>query len=251
MKTYKCQYCNYKIAVDKTKKGIHSPKYIMGKHYDEKHKSLLPPDMDGYRWFYFTLTKKDHGSCVICHNPTDFNRITMKYSRFCNNPQCKQKYKEERDRRMIAKYGKLTLLNDPEQQKKMQAGRRIAGTYVWSDGKTKLPYLSSYEEDFFRYLDKELNWPASDIMAPSPHTYTYKYKDKDHFYMPDAFIPSLNLEIEIKSSVRHDRQNQESKEKEEIKDKLMRSCSNLFNYIIIYDKKYDEFAKLIQKESDK
>jgi hypothetical protein len=251
MKTYKCQYCNYKIDVNKNKKGVHSPKYIMGKHYEEKHKSLLPPHMSGYRWFYFLLTKKEKGSCVICHNETEFNEISMKYSRFCNNPQCKQKYKEERDNRMIAKYGKISLLNDPEHQKKMQQGRRIAGVYLWSDGKTKIPYLSSYEEDFFRHLDRNLNWPAGDILAPSPHNYTYKYKDKDHFYIPDAFIPSLNLEIEIKSSIRQEKQNPESRDKEIIKDQLMKSCSNLFNYIKIDDKNYEEFNKIIQQEGDK
>ena len=248
MKTYKCIYCKHKIIIDKSKKGVHSSKYMMGKHYEEKHKSLLPTDMDGYRWFYYLLTKKEKGSCVICHNETDFNRITMKYSRFCNNPQCKQRYKEERDKRMMDKYGKITLLNDPDHQRKMQQGRRIAGVYTWSDGKTKLPYLSSYEEDFFRHLDKDLNWPASDIIAPSPHNYTYKYDGKDHIYIPDAFIPSLSLEIEIKSSVRQEKQNPESRDKEIIKDQMMKSLSNIINYIKIDDKKYDEFNKLIQKE---
>ena len=206
MKIYRCEYCNYSVLHNKTKKGVHSPKYMMGKHYEDKHKKMLPPDWTGYRWFYYKLTGKERGSCVICHNDTEFNEISMKYSRFCNNPMCKQKYKEERDRRMIAKYGKLYLLDDPEQQKKMQQGRSIAGTY------------------------------------------TYRYKDKNHFYMPDVFIPSMNLEIEIKSSVRMEKQNEESREKEIIKDKLMKSCSNLINYIIIYDKNYDEFNKIIQKE---
>ncbi len=248
MKIYRCQYCKYSIVADKNKKGVITAKHKMGEHYEKQHKELLPADMNGYRWFYYLLTKKDKGSCVICHNETDFNEITMKYSRFCNNPQCKQKYKEERDKRMIAKYGKVHLLNDPEQQKKMQQGRKIAGIYNWSDSKTKLPYLSSYEKDFFEHLDKDLHWPASDIMAPSPHTYTYEYQGKEHYYMPDAFIGSLNLEIEIKSKDRMERQNQESREKEIKKDELMRSCSNLFDYIIIFDKDYTEFNKLIQQE---
>lgn len=248
MKIYRCQHCNYTVPVEKNKKGVITAKHKMGEHYEKKHKDLLPEGMSGYRWFYYLLTKKDKGSCVICHNETDFNEITMKYARFCNNPQCKQKYKEERDKRMMSKYGKLHLLDDADMQKKMQAGRRIAGVYLWSDGKTKLPYLSSYELDFFKHLDQDLNWPAGDIMAPSPHTYTYQYNGEDHFYMPDAFIPSLTLEIEIKSKVRMERQNQVSREKEIIKDELMRSCSNLFNYIIIFDKDYTEFNKIVQKE---
>lgn len=248
MKIYRCQFCNYNVTPENNKKSIISAKHKMGEHYENKHKELLPEDMDGFRWFYYTLTKKNHGECVICHNNTEFNKITMKYSRFCNNPQCKQKYKEERDKRMIAKYGKVCLLNDPEHQKKMLENRRISGIYNWSDGKTKLQYVSSYEMDFFRHLDQDLHWPSSDIISPSPHTYTYEYDGKQHFYIPDAFIPSLNCEIEIKSKDRMDRQNPISKAKEIEKDKLMKSCSNLFNYIIIFDKDYTEFNKLIQKD---
>ena len=74
MKMYRCQHCDFKIAVNKHK-GIKSSKYIMGTHYEEKHKELLPEDMTGYRYFYFLLTKKERGACVICKNPTDFNDI--------------------------------------------------------------------------------------------------------------------------------------------------------------------------------
>lgn len=246
MKLYRCQHCNYTVQVNK-EKGKKSAKWKMGNHYETKHKNLIPPDMTGYRWFYFLLTKKSRGSCVICHNETDFNENTMKYARFCNNPQCKQKYKEERDSRMIKKYGKIYLLDDPDMQKKMQAGRRIAGTYTWSDGKTKFTYLSSYELDFLKYLDNELKWPASDLLAPSPHTYSYDYKDKSHFYMPDFFIPSLNLEVEIKDDGSAKNINQESREKDKIKDDLMKSLSNLFNYIKIVNKDYTEFNEIIKE----
>ena len=250
MKIYKCQFCKYTITSDKNKKSVITSKHKMGEHYNTKHRDLLPEDMDGYRFFYFLLTKKDHGSCVICKNETEFNETTMKYSRFCNNPQCKQRYKEERDKRMMSKYGKLYLLDDEEQQKKMQQGRKIAGIYTWSDGKTKFPYLGSYELDFLKHLDKNLNWPASDLMMPSPHTYKYEYNGKEHFYIPDAFIPSISTEIEIKSSERSEKQNAESREKDKKKDELMKSLSNLFNYIIIYDKKYDDFNKIIQKDAE-
>jgi hypothetical protein len=247
MRLYRCQHCNYSIAVNK-EKGKKSAKWKMGNHYETKHKNLIPSDMTGYQWFYFLLTKKDKGSCVICHSETDFNENTMKYSRFCNNPVCKQKYKEERDKRMIKKYGKIYLLDDPEMQKKMQAGRRIAGIYQWSDGKTKFSYLSSYELDFLKYLDLELHWPASDLLSPSPHTYSYEYKGKSHFYMPDFFIPSINCEIEIKDDGSAKNINQESREKDKIKEDLMHSLSNLFNYIKIVNKDYTEFNELIKGE---
>ena len=181
-----------------SKKEKIGAKQKMGKHYDTQHKTLLPPDMDGYQWFYYLLTKKQRGSCVICHNETDFNRNSMKYSRFCNNPQCKQKYKEERDKRMMDKYGKITLLDDPEMQKKMQAGRKISGIYTWSDRSVQFSYVGTYELDFLKYLDLVKKWPSSDLFSPSPHTYVYEYENESHYYMPDFFIPSLSLEIEIK-----------------------------------------------------
>lgn len=249
MKIYRCQFCNYNIASDKTIKGVNSPKHKMGLHYETKHKYLIPGNMTGFQFFYFLLTKKDHGSCIICKNNTEFNEITMKYSRFCTNPKCKQIYKADRDKKMIAKYGKLYLTDDPEMQKKMLANRKIGGIYTWSDNKTQLGYVSSYELDFLKLLDLQLKWPASDILSPSPHTYTYKYQNKDHFYIPDFYIPSLNLEIEIKSSIRMERQNPESKEKEILKDELMKSLKTLVNYIKIDDKQYNEFISLIKKDN--
>lgn len=248
MKIYRCQHCNFNVAVNKNAKGRQSAKWKMGHHYETVHKNLIPSDMTGYRWFYYLLTKKDHGSCIHCHKDTQFNETSMKYSRFCENPACKQWYKDQIDKRMIAKYGKVHLLDDPEMQKKMQAGRRIAGIYNWSDNKTKIPYLSSYELDFFRYLDNELHWPPSDLIAPSPHTYEYEYQGKTHFYMPDAFIPSLNLEVEIKDDGSAKNISQESREKDKIKDELMKSCSNLFNYIKIVNKNYAGFEEIIKEE---
>lgn len=246
MRMYKCQFCKYKIPADTSIKGTKSPKYKMGTHYDIKHKEMLPPGLDGYRYFYYLLTKKEKGSCIICHKETDFIKENMKYSRFCNNPKCKEIYKKQVDQRMIDKYGKVHLLDDPEQQKKMQQGRRIAGVYKWSDGKSEFGYLSSYEEDFLKYMDIELKWSPSDIFAPSPHTYTYKYKDKDHFYMPDFFIPSLNLEVEIKDDGSALNINQESREKDVIKDKMMKGLINQINYIKIINKDYTKFNELIK-----
>lgn len=249
MLIYKCQHCDFTITPKMNdKKDKISAKHKMGEHYELKHKDLLPKDMTGYQWFYYLLTKKDHGSCIICHRLTDFNEATMKYSRFCNNPQCKQKYKESVDKNMIGKYGKVNILDDMEQQKKMLANRKISGTYTWSDGKTKIGYVGTYELDFLKFLDQELQWAASDIMAPSPHTYEYMCNGKKHLYIPDFYLPSLNLEIEIKSSIRMDKQNIDSRSKEIEKNKMMESCSNLFNYLIIYDKKYDELMKLLKEE---
>lgn len=245
-KKYRCAFCDFSVVPNGIKKGVKSSKYIMGEHYERMHKESLPEDMDGFRYFYYLLTKKKQGSCIICKNTTDFNRVTMKYSRFCNNPKCKETYKKEVDGRMLKKYGKVNLLDDPEQQKKMLANRKISGKYKFRDG-VEFEYTGTYELDFLKYLDQVLKWKSSDIMSPSPHLYSYTYDDKNHFYIPDFFIPSLNLEIEIKQSTER-LMNKETYEKSVEKDKLMRSMSNLFNYIRIFDKDYSEFNEFIKDQ---
>lgn len=244
---FKCRFCDFSIIDNHLNKSEKSSKYRMGLHYETVHKKLLPSELDGFRFFYYTLTKKDSGHCIECKKPTKFNRLAMKYSRFCDNPQCKLKYKEERDRRMLSKYGKCYLTDDPEVQKKMLMHRRISGTYEWRDG-TEFGYVGSYEKDFLRVLDQELNWQSSDLFVPSPHTYTYKYKGKDHFYIPDFFIPSLNLEVEIKDDGSATKISKDSREKDQIKEDLMRSMNNLFNYIKIKGKDYTEFFELLRNE---
>lgn len=248
MRIYRCKFCSYRVIDNRILKSVKGSKYKMGLHYETVHKKLLPEDMDGFRFFYYLLTKKTHGACVECKQPTSFNKLSMKYSRFCSNSECKAKYKAERDRRMLARYGKVYLLDDAEQQKKMMSHRRIAGVYKFKDG-TEFQYISSYEKDFLRYLDQELNWPSTDIFAPSPHTYTYEYKGKKHFYIPDFFIPSLNLEVEIKDDGSALNINPDSRAKDVIKDKLMRSLTNLVNYIKIINKNYDEFMTLIKGDN--
>lgn len=247
MKIYRCRLCKF-MVVDNHDKGIKSAKYKMGEHYELNHKNAIPSDMTGYEYFYYLLTGRNRGSCVICKNETEFNQITMKYSRFCNNPECKNRYRDQFKNRMLSKYGKVHLLNDIEKQKEMLARRKISGSYKWSDNSSQINYTGSYELDFLELLDLKLKWPSSDIIGPSPHTYYYEFGNRKHFYIPDFYIPSKSLEIEIKSSARMEKQNEESEKKDLEKIKLMKSCENLYNYIIIYDRNYSEFLELIKEE---
>ena len=245
MKVYKCQHCKYNVVDNKLRKN--NAKHQLGVHYETTHKQLLPDDMSGYQWAYYTITKRIAGNCVICKKETSFNETTMKYSRFCDNPLCKEKYREQFKNRMISKYGKVHLLNDPEMQIKMMSNRKIAGKYTWSDKSTTVSYVSSYELDFLKFLDITLKWKSSDIIAPSAHVYHYQYNDNIHFYIPDFFIPSMNLEVEIKDdgSARHI--SQVSREKDVIKEQVIKT-NNHFNFIKIVNKNYNEFVNLIKEE---
>lgn len=166
-------------------------------HLEKSHSDSIPKDFSTTQFEFALRTGKTEGRCVVCRRPSAWNEKTRKYHRFCTNPACKVKYIETARKNMIGKFGKVHLLNDPEHQKKMLANRKISGEYVWSDGH-KIPYVGTYEKDFLHFLDVFMEYESGDIMSPSPHVYYYTYNGERKFYIPDFFIPSLNLEIEVK-----------------------------------------------------
>lgn len=248
MKVYRCKFCQFSISVSGLNKAQKkSEKRRMGEHYEKKHRDQIPKHMTGYRFFYYLLTGKDRGSCVVCKGETAFNEASMKYCRFCVNPACTQKYVTEVKGRMFKKYGKVHLLNDPDVQKRMLANRRISGKYQWRDGSRTFGYVGSYELHFLQFLDRELNWPSSDVMWPSPHVYSYEHNGVERFYIPDGFIVSLSAEIEIKDDGSAKQINPESRAKDRIKEEVMRT-NTLFNYIKLVNKDYSEFLTLVKGE---
>ena len=236
-----CQFCNSMF--------LDIDGYVV--HLEEDHEDMIPPDMVPWQFYYYLKTGKVNGSCVMCKKPTEWNDSTHKYNRFCNDPKCKEKYREIFRQRMIGKYGKVSLLNDPEQQKKMLAHRKISGEYTWSkDPRIKIPYTGSYEKKFLEFLDYDMNMDPNDIIAPSPHTYFYVYEGEKHFYIPDFFIPSLNLEIEIKDGGdnpnTHHKIQEVDKVKEKLKDDVMKSVKNSFNYLKIENMDHIKFLTYLQ-----
>lgn len=233
MKLFKCPNCSDKYE--------QLPDLLS--HIEDEHNDSIPKDQSVAQYYYMTRTGKTHGNCVVCKRETKWNDVTGKYHRFCGRPECKEKYRETFKNRMIGTYGKVTLLTDPEHQKKMLANRSISGKYKWSDGK-EIIYTGSYELDFLRFLDLFMGFSSDDIIAPSPHTYYYKYKGEKKFYMPDFFIPSLNLEIEIKDGGDnpnlHHKHQAVDKVKEKLKDEVLMSQKE-FSYIKVVNKKYDNF----------
>ena len=246
VKSYKCPSCGMKYKSLTT----------WGNHVSVHHPECIPQGWSYARYYYYILTGKKNGSCIVCKQATVWNEATQKYERFCKNPECKAKYREIFKNRMMKKYGKTTLLNDPEQQRKMLANRRISGKYTFMNG-AQVGYVGTYEKDFLVMLNTFLQFDPNDLMMPSPHTYEYDYKnpnDKEHegkhFFIPDAYIPSLNLEIEIKQSTNtHPKLLRIDKIKELQKDELMKSIPTV-NYIKIVDKDYAEFFDLIKKLSN-
>ena len=242
VKVIKCKFCD--------KHFTEVNQYVS--HLEKYHHDMIPDNMSAYQYFYFLKTGKDRGSCVICKNPTKWNDKTNKYHRFCSNPACKEKYVATFRNRMIGRYGKVTLLNDPEQQTKMPANRSISEIYKWSDHVHALGYNGTYELSFLEFMDHVMDFDPEDIMSPSPHTYYYDYENKRHFYIPDFFIPSLNLEVEIKDgdentlgANHHPKIMAVDRVKEALKDEVMKSNDKNFNYIKIVNKENEKLFKYL------
>ena len=235
VKYYKCPECGKKF---KTLGG-------WGDHIQTMHPTTIPEGFTISRYFYFTLTGKTAGRCIMCHGDTLWNEATGKYDRYCTNPKCKQEYVKIAKKRMRDKYGKEHILNDPEMQRKMLASKKISGEYAFSDGSGKLGYVGTYEKDFLMMMDKFMHYSATDIMAPSPHTYYYEYENEKHFYIPDFYVPNLNLEIEIKAQDNtHPKIQAIDKVKERLKDEMMAKNPKI-NYLKINDKNYNNFFEYL------
>lgn len=215
-----------------------------GTHVRTHHPDWVIPDFSDSRLFYYAQTGRVTGSCVVCKKPTDWNEETGKYNRFCNNPKCKEEYRKVFKKRMIDKYGRVHLLNDPDQQRKMLQNRKISGYVEFEDGRRS--YVGSYEKDFLEFCRDRIGLKAKDIESPSPHTYTYKFEGKNHFYIPDFFIPNLNLEVEIKThKTTHPKFVKVDFKKEAAKTEMMKSLKDI-NYVVIPDKDYTEFLSLYE-----
>ena len=243
VKYYTCPVCKQKY---KTLSG-------WGDHLDKIHPNERPEDYSVSRYFYMIKTGKTSGICRTCKGPTKWNESSMKYNQFCDNPKCKEAYVKIAKTRMRNKYGKEYILDDPNIQKKMLSHRRISGYYTFSDG-GKVGYTGTYERNFLMMLDTLLGWPSSDIIGPSPHVYYYDYTnneyDKEHngrkFYIPDYYIPSLNLEIEIKQQTStNDAFNKINRVKEKIKDEIMANNKKV-NYLKINDNDFREFFSYLE-----
>ncbi len=233
----KCKLCGRKFK----------SKEFLVSHIERVHSDEIPKDWSPSRYENYLRTGATCGHCVVCKKETDWNEATWKYCRLCNDPKCRESISKSADKNMIGKYGKTTLLNDPEQQRKMIYAKKTSGTYYWSTDKAKkypMHYASSVELSFLEMLDSFLGVEVEDVLSPSPNNYTYKYEGKNHLYIPDVYITSINLEIELKEPA--DNQNMHpkiqaiDKVKERLKDELMESIDYV-NYIKINGTDYREF----------
>ena len=215
-------------------------------HIDRVHSEDLPKGMPADQYFYELTHNGKKGHCVICHKETPWNERTHKYHRLCGRKECDEAIRKQFQERMMRVRGTDNLAIDPNHQRKMLAGRSISGVYTWPDG-NKTNYVGTYEKDFLRICDDILDLKSTDVVD-SPNTYHYKFEGQDHFYIPDFYLPELNLEVEIKDGGNnpnmHHKIQDVDKKKEKMKDFVMLQQHD-HHYIKITNKDYGDFIKLI------
>lgn len=177
-----------------------------GIHMRNEHPGTIPDGWSDLRYAYFIHTGKSRGHCRECGGDTPWNETTGAYSKICTSEVCRKKFRDRFMASMRNRYGKTNLLDDPKYRERMLTGRKISGEYTFHDG-GKIGYMGKLEKAFLVMLDQFFRFPSSDILSPSPNRYTYYYENPNdeehngtHIYVPDFFIPSCNLEIELKSS---------------------------------------------------
>lgn len=237
-KYFKCPFCRKKYL---NKDGLFN--HMEKEHSEELHGLSAMQIYFNFKNRY--SLNKQFGKSVISGKPTPFNMITGRYERFANESE-RLEYRELFKKNMRKVYGKDTILDEPEQQKKMLANRHISGIYHWSDGKHDFQYTGSYEYKFLEFLDLYLGWEnPDDIMMPAPQVFPWKDSEGvQHFHIPDCYLTSCNLIVNIKSS-----ENQHYRlrdlDKEKLED-LSIEKTKKFNYIKIYDNDFDRFIEAIK-----
>jgi len=232
---YKCPFCN--------RKYIEKPAFY--DHMEDSHHD----DLCGLpaAQIYFNYRNKyaltqGYGKSIISGKPTPFNETTERYEKFADDNE-KKIFRETFKKRMMQKYGEETLLNHADHQKLMLSHRKISGVYKWDDG-TETVYTGSYEKNFLQFLDVGYHWESpSDIMAPAPMIIPYVDKDgASRFHIPDFYIQSLNLIVNIKSKTNMGYRLRDI-ENEELEDKAIQATT--YNYIKIYDNDFKDFTKVM------
>jgi endogenous inhibitor of DNA gyrase (YacG/DUF329 family) len=236
---YNCPFCDKRyVATDPNKRA--SAKTSLYGHMEDEHSGMLG-DMSPAQVYFNHKYNKTHGSCVMCKKDTKWNEEAERYERFCSE-RCKEAYRAEFLKRMEKRPD--WNLNDPEVQKNMLSHRKISGEYKWRDNKTKTPYVGSYEKDFLEFLDVVMEYDPKDVMSPAPQVFEYTYENKKHFYIPDFYLTSLNLVVEIKDGGSnpntHPKIQAVDKAKEKAKDDVMAKQKGVY-YIKVTDKDYSIF----------
>lgn len=181
-----------------------------------------------------------YGRSIISGKPTDWNEVNGRYERLL--PDEREQYNKIFRERMKKVHKVEYITRNIDHQKKMLKNRKISGVYKYKN-KYDIEYVGSYELDFIRHLES-LGWGITDIESPSNKVIMYEHKGSPHSYIPDFYLKSLDLFIEIKASDNNHYRARDI-EMEFAKDVKMQDLN--LNYIKIMDKDYKEFDKIVKR----
>ena len=223
-----------KIFIFPLDKAKFNTKGAMYSYIEETYPQMLSESMPPSRLYFNLKYKKTVGKCVMTGRPTEWNNVTERYDRFYDE-KAREAYREMFKRRMLSKFGKYHILDNPEQQKKMLDNRGISIEYKWANGEITT-VNSKLEEKFLLYLEATYKFNRHCFME-APTIYYKLDNGTSTFYLPDFYIPSLNLIVEIKGSNPHYQERDSYKEK--LKEQYTRGEG--FNFVQINDENYLEF----------
>jgi len=233
-KRYKCPYCE--------------ERYFRGdliEHVEKEHEALIPEGYDATRVVYDSINKTDHGKCMICGKPVyEWDSKHYKYKNLCDNPKCREEVRRIALERHMRVYNKPTLLDDPEQQEKMLARRRISGSYKFTDGGL-VNYTGKYERNALEFIDKVMGYKSSEIECPGP-VLTYEFQGKEHNYIPDIYIIPANLLIEVKDGGNNpnNRNMPEYRAKQLAKEEMVTKLGTM-NYLRLTNNQFDQLLAIL------
>lgn len=235
---YKCPYCDNRYDREK-----------LINHIDKHHQDMVPDDSTPTRVVFNLINKRTTGYCRVCNKETKWREDLGRYDVLCDNPKCKEALRRQYQENMIRTKGTDNILNDPEQQKKMLAARKISGSYKFRDGGV-LTYTGSYEKECLEFMDKVLDIPSKDILSPGP-TIIYKYKDEDHVYIPDFYLIPQNLIIEVKDggnnpNTRNSNSDIDSHERTLAKENAIRKTGK-YNYIRLTNNQFSQLINVLME----
>lgn len=231
---YKCPYCNFR-----------SSRGELISHVEDKHQSLIPENYTAARVIYESINKKNYGTCMICGAKVyEWNEKINRYNNLCNNTRCRGAVRQIALERHIKVHNKPTLLNDPNQQEKMLANRKISGHYKFTDG-GQITYTGKYEKNVLEFMDKVLGIESKDIQAPGP-VLEYEYNGEKHMWITDIYYIPANLLIEVKDggSNPNNRPMKSYREKQIAKEAMVTDLGK-FNYLRLTNNDFSQLLSVL------
>ncbi len=234
-KRYMCPYCDNKFL-----------RTDLIEHIETEHPEMIPEGYSAARLIYEIVNKKNYGTCMICKDKVyEWDDKLCKYKNLCKKPSCREAVRKTSINNMMRVYNKPHLLDDPIQQEKMLAKRRISGTYKFSTDGTVVPYTGQYEKKLLEFFDKALNVDGKDIQSPGP-IFEYDYDGKKHFWITDVYYIPANLVIEVKDGGTNpnNRPMKSYREKQIAKEKMI-TDKGTFNYLRLTNNNFLQLFEIL------